>query len=79
MDSEKVSENIINNANADTVLECRLKSNGELSWRVPNDIKQASFMLQVLSVAVSQMLKISLQVKQPSIIQPKNQIYKVKH
>ena len=57
---------------ADTtiVLVCRKHANGTLSWSVPTNLETASFMLKVLDVAVSQMLKMALQPRPPKVLTP---------
>jgi len=68
--AEKVGEKITKEADQDIILECRLKPDGGLMWRIPQNIIQAIYLLKILDVAISQILKTSLQPKMSRVVTP---------
>lgn len=71
--ADKIQKEAIDNT---IILTCRKHADGTLSWSIPNNLGTASFLLKVLDVTISQMLKMALQPKQPKILTPGTKIIK---
>jgi len=57
---DPVAQKLIEEAAKDVVLEARQKPNGQLQWRVPPNMVQATYLLKILEIAVAECLKNSL-------------------
>jgi len=52
-------------------LEVRMKKDGQLKWHIPQNLRVAGYMLEILTVAYRELLRNSFAIAKPTIDKPR--------